>query len=268
MSDRRKALGRAAVIAGSSVLALTAASPAWAGVTARSMGMKATSSSCLLDCTSSANHTIDNATDDSASGAFTDLAVNTAVAAGANAFAASASGTTTINSDTSFTVHFLTGRPALSVSQGSYSTRAELDFSFITDASGGTMTVAYQVAYARPVEGPSLDVGIGFPAPTPFLFSLLNGSNVPVSPSTSRLGTSSGTWTFTFDPNTPYGVQIAANNTRSFTSPGGFGEDSLNATFTITMPSFAPPVPEPGEWALMLAGLCLIGAAKTRRRSA
>jgi hypothetical protein len=266
MTNANQLVRRLAPIAAGTTAVLLALPAGAAVITPLGMGMKATSSSCITDCLLNSNHTTDSDSDDTPSLSFGDLSVGTAVAAGSNSFPASAGGTTTITSDTSFVVHLLASRPAVTFEAGTYVTRSTLDFSFMTDAAGGTMEVAYAVSYARPTEGATLDTGIGFSAP--FELSLFGGRSVPSTSFDSLSGTSSGTWTYDLAPETVYIVQLAANNTRAFSGAPGFGTDDLDATYTVTLPSFAQPVPEPEQWALLLAGLGLIGMAAGRRRAA
>ena len=241
-----------------------AALAAPAAITPYSMDMDTDSRSCLVDCGSYANYAIDSDTASAPSGSFANLSVASAVVDSGSAFAASAGGTTSINSDTSFTVHLTTMRPALLSTYGSYSTEAQTRFSFMTDAGGGTLGIAYTSSYARPVDGLYQDTGVGFTAP--YTLSVLGGQSVPATSVDSRSGSNSGTWSYLLDPDTYYLVILGARNSRAYSSPTGFGQDSLDTTYVVTLPSFAVPVPEPTTWAMLLLGSALVTASARRRR--
>lgn len=267
--DTKVNLSRWAAAASGSALLACLAAPAGANVTPVTMGMKALSESCIVNCGLLSSYARDNDVADADFGTFTDLSVTTSVPAGANSFATSASGTTTILSDTSFRTNLIVDRPSVASPTGSYSAKSQLNFSFMTDATASpTMTIAYSVDFVRPVDGNLLDAGVSFSSPSGILFLLDNNHSVPVEPTTALFGTSGGLWTFELNPSFFYSLTLAANASVAFTSPGGFGTDRMNATFTVTLPSFAQPVPEPGEWALMIAGLAMIGACVRHRRAA
>lgn len=258
----------AAVASGSAILACLAA-PAAANVSPVTMGMKANSETCILNCGLLSNYARDNDTADADFGTFVNLSVTTSVPDGANSFAASASGTTTILSDTSFRANLIVSRPSVLHTSGSYELKSQLNFSFMTDETASpTMTIAYSVDFVRPLDGNLLDAGVNFSSPSGILFLLDNNHSVPVTPSTALSGTSSGLWTFALEPSRFYSLTLAAHEGVAFTSPSGFSTDSMNATFTVTMPSFAAPVPEPEGWTLMIAGLAMIGAYVRQRRAA
>ena len=61
-------------------------------------------------------------------------------------------------------------------------------------------------------------------------------------------------WANTNTPASLYATNLSINGTNVFQSSG-------NGTFTVAA------VPEPGEWMLMLCGLCLVGYIATRRKN-
>lgn len=239
------------------IAVLACAGAAQAAVEPLVMQMSAVSSSCINNCVGTGNDTIDTDTPEPLYGSFGNFVVNTFTSPGTNAFTTEAWGSTILTSDTSFIVHQYVNRPIRPAdSTGDYNTTVETNFAFITGAEGGQLSVDYVVHFQRPLPGHWLHTGLGISAP-----GNLGGYSPVAQDYYSLSGVVAGTWVVDLLPNTYYDMTLATSNVTSFSAgPNApFEQDSMDVTYTVSMPSFAVPVPEPTSWALWLVGLATIG---------
>lgn len=135
--------------------------------------------------------------------------------------------------------------------------------------SGLTTGVAYSLAFSFEYSGAASAA-----TTTAGTFSILEGSKVLVGPTALVKDTPTGSSANTYFANLgPAPAQkldfIASGSNLSFvfavSGAAGTGNDHL-AIDNVSVAVAAQPIPEPGSYALMLAGLCAVGFVAARRR--
>lgn len=98
-------------------------------------------------------------------------------------------------------------------------------------------------------------------AADPYYFGTKGGNSTLSSPNTGALGSTLNFWYLT--PSSTSAIQKAS--VAQFQGVGQVATWNLASNGTLTYTVAA--IPEPGEWLLMLSGLCLVGFIATRRKN-
>lgn len=242
---------------------LALAGAAQAGVTPLSMDTQSLTRTCSIGCAFYTTWESDQDSAAAAFGTFASHSVATQTVGGANSYGAQASSVLTMNGNTGFTLQHLAQRSPTG-ENGSADIESRTTFSFLADASAGTMTIAWSAQYQRLTPGPWLGTGVSFSTPSDL--ALFGGRTVEAASYDSLSGIVSGSWSFDLRPDTYYTVQLGTGINESFFVAGGAPAELLDVTYVVTLPTITAAVPEPAPAALLLAGLA-IGAGLWRRHA-